>query len=292
MCEGILKPAIAAQKLGQIFIGASSFMFSKDGEVDGKPEKIKIPLEQVEQYLAAASEMLGGTKDIELYPDGGVVKNPQIYQKYQWLWDALVKLGYKVKIAWWGQVDKSKPDCDELSENQEIKLISPGKFAALAKRFGGADCAWMQKVRREWQQNRTFTPDLTDSEEWVNWGLPADGTMFFGRAGLGTGKTTQFTKWAKEWRAETPDTRFFILGYRNTLLYQTVAKMSQHIEGLEHIHDTDPIQRADTDTSFALCVDSLLKFNADDFDDSVLFLDELMSTVRHLLHSPTIPECD
>jgi hypothetical protein len=287
MCEGIVKPAITAQKLNQIFIGASGFQFSKEAEgVDGKPERK--PLEQLEQYLAAASSELG-TKDVELYPDGGVVRNPQMYQKYQWLCDALAKLGYKVWISWWGQIDKDKPDCDELPENTEIKLISPGTFADLAKKFGGADFTWMQKVRREWKKNRTFTPDIVSCSQFVNWDRPTDDTMFFGRAGLGTGKTVQCIKWAKEWRAEDPDIRFFLLGYRNTLLYQTVAKMSQHIKGLEHIHDTDPIQRADTDTSFALCVDSLLKFNADDFDDSVLFLDEIMSVIRHLLHSPTIP---
>ncbi len=285
ICEGILKPVVASQKLGQIFIGASSFMFSKDGDDENLERK---PLEQLLQYLEAASSELG-IKDVELYPDGGVPRNPQLYPKYQWLCDALAKLGYKVWIAWWGQLDKDKPDCDELPENQEIKLISPGKFADLAKRFGGANSAWMQKVRREWKKKRSFTPDFTDSSEWVDWDRPADNTLFFGRAGLGRGKTTQFAKWAKEWRAEAPDTRFFILGYRNTLLHQIVAKMMREgITGLEHIHDTDLIQRADTDTSFALCVDSLKKFQPEDFDDSIIFLDEIMSVIRHILHSPTI----
>lgn len=286
ICEGILKPQIAANKLGQIFIGASGFMFSKDGEVDGKSERVL--LEQFEQYLAAASSELG-TKDVELYPDGGIVQNSQMYQKSQWLLDALAKLGYKVKIAWWGQIDKDKPDCDELPENLEIKRLKPGTFTDLAKKFGGADSAWVQKVRREWRKNRTFTPDITSCDEFVNWAKPADGTMFFGRAGLGSGKTTQSIKWAKEWRQEDPDTRLFLPGYRNSLLYQTVAKMSTHISGLQHVHNAEAILRSDPNTSFALCVDSLTKFLADDFDGSVIFLDELMSVVKHLLHSPTIP---
>lgn len=283
MAEGILKPAIASQKLGQIFIGAAGFLFSKDVEVDGKPERV--PLDQLKEYLEAASAELG-TKDVEVYPDGGVVENPQMYQKYQWIWNALTQLGYNVRIVWWGQFKKDKPDCDELPEAAELKLISPGKFADYAKRFGGADSPYQQKVRREWRKNRTFTPDITDSSKWVNWALPSAGTIFFGRAGLGRGKTTQLKKWVGIWRAEDPNTRFFVLGYRNTLLLQTASQL-----GFVHIHDGDAsLLRADEHTSFCLCVDSLLKFQAEDFDDSVIFLDESMSVVKHLLLSPTIPK--
>jgi len=294
ICEGISKPAIAAQKLGQIFIGASGFMFSKLGEGESPKPSERVPLEQLVQYLEAASAELG-TKDVEIFPDAGVVRNAQLFPKYQWLLDALTQLGYKVKIAWWGQIDKpdkdkpGSPDCDELVENQQIRLIAPGSFLDLAKKFGGADSAWMQRVRRDWKKKRTFTPDITSCTKYVNWARPSDNTIFFGRAGLGSGKTTQLRKWAEESRAEDPDTRFFLLGYRNTLLMQTVADMSSQIEGLQHIHEAEGILRGDSNTSFALCVDSLLKFVPEDFDSSILYLDEIASIIRHLLHSLTIP---
>jgi hypothetical protein len=281
ICEGMQKAVIAAQKLKQIFIAASSLLLSKDGEIDGKPAKIAY--EQFLEYLEARSRE-SGTKQVVLYPDGGVVKNWEMYQKYQWTWDALVKLGYDVKIAWWGQIDKDAPDCDELPENQEIKLIKPGTFADYAKRFGGASPAWMHEARKEWRKNRKFTPDFVTCEKFVSWEKPADGTIFFGRAAMGGGKTTRLKSWVKQWKAEG-QRRFYVLGYRNTLLLQTASQL-----GFMHIHDEQSqLLRADEDTSFCLCVDSLRKIPQEDFEGSIILLDEIMSVIKHLLHSATIP---
>jgi hypothetical protein len=282
--EGILKPAIAAQILGQIFIGAPSLRFSKNGEIDGKPAKVI--LEQLVQYLKVASEELG-TKNVTIYPDGAVVRNPQLYPLYEWLCKALRELGYNVRIAWWWQINKNHLDCDELPEGQEIKLLNWETFADIAKKFGGADSSWMQKVRRDWKKKRGFSvePANTTRDRFVDWKCPSDNASFFGRSPLGTGKTTLLKRWVKQLR-DRGVTRFFVLGYRNTLLLQTAA----NFPGFMHIHDGDALLlRSDEYTSFCLCVDSLLRFNPEDFKDTVIFLDELAAVIRHLLHSPTIP---
>jgi hypothetical protein len=274
--EGILKPAITAQKLGQIIIGASGLQFSKDGVI----------LEQLVEYLKAASEELG-TKNITIYPDGGVVRNPQLYPKYEWLCKALRELGYKVRVAWWWQIDKKHLDCDELPPGQVIKLLTWEAFADIAKKFGGADSAWMQEVRSDWKKKRGFSvePANITYKRFVDWKCPSDDASFFGRSPLGTGKTTLLKEWVKKLRARGV-TRFFVLGYRNTLLLQTAANFS----GFMHIHDGEAsLFMADEYTSFCLCVDSLLRFKPEDFKDTVIFLDELMAVIRHLLHSPTIP---
>ena len=284
ICEGILKPAIAAQKLEQIFIGAPSLRFSKNGKIDGKPAKVLF--EQLVEYLRIASDELG-TKDVTIYPDGGVVRNFQLYPLYEWLCKALRELGYKVRVAWWWQIDKKHLDCDELPEGQEIKLLSWEAFADIAKKFGGADSAWMQEVRRDWKKKRGFSvePANTTYERFVEWECPSDDASFFGRSPLGTGKTTLLKRWVKQLKKRGVR-RFFVLGYRNTLLLQTAANFPNFV----HIHDGEAkMLMADEDTSFCLCVDSLLRFKPEDFKDTVIFLDELMAVIRHLLHSPTIP---
>jgi hypothetical protein len=282
--EGYLKPAIAAQKLGQIIIGTSGLRFSKTGEIDGR--RAKVLLEQLVEYLKIASEELG-TKDVTIYPDGGVVRNFQLYPEYEWLCKALRELGYKVRIAWWGQINKEHLDCDELPEGQKIKLLSWEAFADIAKKFGGADSAWMQEVRRDWKGKRGFSvePANTTYERFVDWECPSDDASFFGRSPLGTGKTTLLKRWVKQLKKRGVR-RFFVLGYRNTLLLQTAA----NFPGFMHIHDGEAsLFMADEYTSFCLCVDSLLRFKPEDFKDTVIFLDELMAVIRHLLHSPTIP---
>jgi hypothetical protein len=284
ICEGILKPAITAQKLGQIVIGASGLLFSKDGEIDDR--RAKVLLEQLVEYLKIASDELG-TKDVVIYSDAGAVRNPQIFRYSEWLCKILRALGYNVRVAWWWQINKEHLDCDELPEGQEIKLLTWERFADIAKKFGGADSAWMQEVRNDWKGKRGFSvePANTTYERFVDWECPSDDVSFFGRSPLGTGKTTLLKRWVKRLKARGVK-RFFFLGYRNTLLLQTAANFPKFV----HIHDGDALLlRGDEYTSFCLCVDSLLRFNEEDFKDTVIFLDELMAVIRHLLHSPTIP---
>jgi hypothetical protein len=84
------------------------------------------------------------------------------------------------------------------------------------------------------------------------------------------------------------DVGFICLGYRNTLLLQLCEQL-----GFYHLHDKDaPLMKSDPNAGIALCVDSLWRFNPEDFDDKIIILDELKSVIKHLLHSPTVKNRD
>lgn len=147
------------------------------------------------------------------------------------------------------------------------------------KRRGASKFAW-----KKWRERRGFLEDMIENSQWVNWSLPSNNQVFFGKAGLGRGKTTLFCKWVAQLKAQGAR-RFFVLGYRNSLLHQTAAQLVG--QRFLHIQD-DAILRSDEDTSFCLCVDSLLKFQPEDFDGAIIFLDEVCSVIRHLLQSETL----
>jgi hypothetical protein len=94
--------------------------------------------------------------------------------------------------------------------------------------------------------------------------------------------------WVKEWRELVEDVGFICLGYRNTLLLQLCEQL-----GFYHLHDKDaPLMKSDPNGGIALCVDSLWRFNPEDFDGKIIILDELKSVIKHLLHSPTVKNRD
>jgi hypothetical protein len=123
-CEGISKPGIASNRLGVIFIGASGANFASSPE-------------QTAEHLKAASDYLGGTKEVVFAPDGGAVSNENVLKAYKRSWELFSKLGYEIKVAWWGQITKERPDIDELvvwwgkerlDGFESVELISPKRF--------------------------------------------------------------------------------------------------------------------------------------------------------------------
>jgi hypothetical protein len=113
-CEGVSKPAIAANRLGIVALGAASANFTASPQ-------------QSEEHLKKAAEFLK-TQEIIFAPDGGAVSNPNVLATYKRSCKLFTKLGYQVKVAWWGQVTKDKPDVDELDSLEAIELITPKHF--------------------------------------------------------------------------------------------------------------------------------------------------------------------
>jgi hypothetical protein len=113
-CEGISKPAIAANRLGIVVLGAASANFTASPQ-------------QSEEHLQKAAEFLK-TQEIIFAPDGGAVSNPNVLSAYKRSWELFTKLGYQVKVAWWGQTTKDKPDVDELDSLEGIEFITPKHF--------------------------------------------------------------------------------------------------------------------------------------------------------------------
>jgi len=130
--EGVgIKPSLTHYRLGVPVLGASSGLFS------GSPNACKVALEK----LSAKYQ----TKKLVVPVDAGDIKNPHVCQRWIREFEFLRSLGYKIQIAWWGQVDKSYPDIDELEDFSIIKYIEPDEFFGMGQApttnqgFGSSD---------------------------------------------------------------------------------------------------------------------------------------------------------
>ena len=116
LAEGIgFKPQIAANRLGIPFIGASG------GHFAGSEKLLK-------EYL----DFLGCNKttQIVLFADAGAVNNRSVVHVYKKTIDLLESWGYRVAIAWWGQISKEDGDIDEIPTDklESIEYISFKEF--------------------------------------------------------------------------------------------------------------------------------------------------------------------
>ncbi|MBD2434983.1 hypothetical protein H6G66_28870 [Fischerella sp. FACHB-380] len=120
LAEGILKPWIIAQLRNQITIGAAG------GNFAGSPETLK-------RYLTAASLRLGSTQDLILWADAGAIANKNVMRQYRRTYELVTRWGYTLKVAWWGQLDKSCADPDEYAG--ELAVTAPELFIRFQPTF-------------------------------------------------------------------------------------------------------------------------------------------------------------
>lgn len=120
LAEGFLKPDVAAHKRGQIFIGAAGANFASS------PQQFKA-------YLDSLSAELNN-KTVTLYPDAGSIANNAVMRHYERVIEMAKDWDFSVRVAWWGQVDKSHPDIDELADDQEIAYLTPEEFLRMGSR--------------------------------------------------------------------------------------------------------------------------------------------------------------
>ncbi|HEY9615098.1 MAG TPA: plasmid replication protein, CyRepA1 family [Allocoleopsis sp.] len=216
----------------------------------------------------------------------------------------LEQFGWSVQVGWWGQVDKSHPDIDELDDYSRVEYISAELFFDLSgqkqpKSHNGFDPNqqkddWKEKIRKRWRKNRKFTAFIKENVKWCNWKKPPSNSIFLGRAGLGRGKSWLLKIWVDLWRKEGVE-GFICFGYRNTLLLQLCGdaedKEGEKAKGLGfyHFHEHNgELMKSAPGEGIALCVDSLWRLSPEDFDGKIIILDELKSVLKHLLKSSTI----
>lgn len=120
--EGVLKPYIAAQRLGAVCVGAAG------GNVVGSPEQVKEAIAQL------------GVTEIRDFPDAGDVWNRNVMQRRVAKYEFYHSLGLEIKVGWWGQVTKQQDcDIDELQNLDAIEYISVEQFLETARWHGGLD---------------------------------------------------------------------------------------------------------------------------------------------------------
>jgi hypothetical protein len=117
------KPFLASQWFNLLVIGAAGGLFASSESV-------------LRSYLERLSEELGGTRELTIYPDKGSVIDIGVMSRWRKTIDLLEKWNWFVKVAWWGQVDKTFPDIDELSEFERglITFISPEAFFKISEK--------------------------------------------------------------------------------------------------------------------------------------------------------------
>ncbi len=272
------KPFLISERLNLLTIGAAG------GQWASSPQLFKQTLELAELAVEG--------KVIKIFPDAGDVLNQSVMSRWQRVIALLEEWGWSVVIGWWGQRDKSGPDIDELIDYSQVEYISSTEFLAIAKgkptedkpieQKKGFASGYQEKAKGAWHRAKQFNADIKRASEWCDWKLPPQNSIFFGRAGLGRGKTTRLRNWVRTWQEEGKG--FICIGYRNTLLLQLCEKL-----GFYHLHESDSaLMRHDPSSGIALCADSLWRLHPEEFDGKVLILDEVMSVIRHLLHSPTV----
>jgi len=129
ICEGLeIKPAIAADRLGIPFIGASG------GNFAGSKESLLNAIESIRAKLGNPDAV------VTLYPDAGSLVNENVTNQYRKLSDIL-----PIQIAYWGHgFDKKLGDVDEIGSLELIEFFSPSQFFELAKK----DLSFWEKAKR------------------------------------------------------------------------------------------------------------------------------------------------
>lgn len=268
LAEGIgAKPFLVSQRLNLLVIGAAG------GQWASSSTTFRETLDSLEAELS-------GLKIIRLYPDAGDVQNHQVMHRWRRVIALLTKWGWTVQVGWWGQIEKSQPDIDELDDFNQIRYLSPAEFFTLDS--SKSDRTTSEKDERAWElwrQARNFTPTRTLDEQFFDAPVPEPGSLTAVKSGLGTGKT----EWLRRVVQALDDEGWIALGYRNSLLIQSSARW-----GFYHLHQDEAHRLlADPFLKVACCVDSLPHFEPNYFDNKNIILDEACSIISHLLFART-----
>jgi hypothetical protein len=131
---------------------------------------------------------------------------------------------------------------------------------------------------RLWRSHKGFSPHRVVNQRYLDIEAPQKGKITAIKSGLGTGKTQYLAD-----KVAPEDGKQINIGYRNSLLLQMAQKMgSYHLQ--EH---NGREMMADPHARISLCWDSLLKVPSATLEGSTLILDEVSSSLKHLLTSST-----
>ena len=257
LAEGYLKPSIAADKLGHICLGMAS------GNFAGCPE-------QFEQTLKLIETEQGIKPRLVLYPDAGAIQNHHVMDTYRRTYKLAMKLGYEVKVAWYGQFSKTKhQDIDELATIDDVQEIPWYQFLGL-------------------QHKALKDESITISQRYlVDIDIPDSAKLICLRSPKGTNKTGYIANYVDGQRGRK---RFLVICHRSQLTQQLGHRLGlrTHYE-LENATGDIKAAIASEMSLFGMVTtwDSLHKINPDDWKNCEIILDEAEQSIWHLLNSTT-----
>jgi hypothetical protein len=271
LCEGILKPWIAAHLSGQTFIGAAGGQF----------------LQSRQQLLEALFQLQATT--VTLYPDHDGVSNRQVFHRDCGTVKFLQEHGFEVKVANWGQLrDSDALDIDQLwaaGRGAEIRYLSAKTYLALPKEPTEKNWAvdYTSRCRQEWERLSSLSqPTETRRERYLDINVESllPGAYAI-KSPMGTGKTELLKRICRHF----PQGNVFAM--LNSILQQTANKVGE----LEFLWDIElGVDDPALETIYlrtipwvAACVHSCRRLEAKD----VLVVEECASTLKCLLSSST-----
>jgi hypothetical protein len=269
------KPQIAADKLGQIVIGASG------GQHAGSPQ-------QLAKYLEAAVCEGVDTSTVQIYIDGGDVINSHVLNRLSTLVDLLKSWGKQVEIAWWGQQTKDDPDIDELDDVGAIAYIPVEQFEPLQEFRVNLFQAEKEvkskqkqlkddKIEKEWQKLTSLSaspwkkinkPQLEPSD-FADW---EKGHIYLVVSAKGTGKTKSIKSVVDKFsNAIAPNAR------------RSLARTLAHNLELTHLDD---LKNFTGSLKVSCCLDSLWQLSPGVLrTNGVFLLDEIDQVLVHAFGS-------
>ena len=269
------KPYLASKRLNNIVIGAAG------GQFAGSPKLL-------EEYLRRASEDTG-SKEVTIYPDAADILNKSVMSRWEQVANLIISFGYDVKFAWWNQISKTDSDIDELTDFSQIKYLNLDEFFSLISVGTSIKKAKQESIRdRAWEQwvvkSRKFTPDIIMKDEYFQFPkLPNSNAMISVMASLGKGKTQAIIQ-----EIIRAGNGVHIIGYRNNLLFQTIARAKENGLNIYHLNDDDGTDMlADRYAYLALCLDSIHKVEGY-FKGRDIILDESCSVLIQALNGGTL----
>jgi len=138
------KPFLVSQRLNLLTIGAAG------GQWASSPELFRSTLEKAHLEVK--------TKEIKIFPDAGDILNPCVMNRWQKVFTLLEEWGWSVRIGWWGQIDKTHPDIDELELERinQISLLTIASFQAICQERSGLlfnNKLSQQTEAKSWEKN-------------------------------------------------------------------------------------------------------------------------------------------
>ncbi|NJO30434.1 MAG: hypothetical protein HC874_25000, partial [Richelia sp. SL_2_1] len=278
------KPFFVSQRLNYLTIGAAGGNW-----LGSKQLLVKYIKQAFEQY---------GELPLIVIPDADFALNPlvksNIANTFKWLEEK-----YKdsqIKVLDWNQIHKSQGDIDEIDDLSIVRCLSLESFRDKKYKEVFAGKNGFNRFNT-WAEDRVkLTADITQHEKWLNipQGIQDDCDILLIRKALGGGKTQALIDFLKPL-----DTTSLLVGYRNTLLFNTIDRANNM--GLSAQHIKDAVQEVSGgryfnfagDDSIKLwggCADSFYKFNAIKSHNSDYFLihDEICSVLNHLKGGGTL----
>ena len=198
-----------------------------------------------------------------------------------------------LKFADWQQWQvKGGKDCDETYGTDAFngyELRSPDDWLSFFEELKAKKQD--DRLFLNWQKNKAYTPNIRVNSKAVfdTIPIPSLNTIITVRSDFGTQKTRGMLPHLAHWHKQ--GYKVILAGFRNALLTQTINVWSEVLPNLMMMK-VDPTYIRMAGQHIALCLDQLTrnKCKPQDFDNSILVIDETDQVELHLLMGGTLKD--